>query len=332
MRSLFAVMMSSGGLGGLDNLRKSKNGLYIGLAITALLSLLLLLFVNICFVYMAIALIMYGVPTYFGLKSKKKLAVFGLVLLLVLGLAWGAMFANNINTFTGEKVTASKYLSNGTVAPIHGVPDSTYQYEVSLSEGSIYKNVTLSYYDTQDTNSIKRVSMNTTNNLTYTASAVLGTSGIYAYYFSVWDGSETISTPIGTGPITASNGEIYGIYLQLCVFLAYLQIGLLFFMLLVLTWWMDRSKQRMQEQFNEAQAKRSAAAGEEKFVCSECGSDVPADAEKCPQCGERFDDAKETAKPATEDVKKCPKCGAAIFDTDKKCWNCGKILENKDQK
>jgi ribosomal protein L40E len=28
---------------------------------------------------------------------------------------------------------------------------------------------------------------------------------------------------------------------------------------------------------------------EEGFVCSECGADVPADAKKCPKCGEKFD-------------------------------------------
>jgi len=28
----------------------------------------------------------------------------------------------------------------------------------------------------------------------------------------------------------------------------------------------------------------------EKFVCSACGAEVPADATECPQCGDKFDE------------------------------------------
>jgi ribosomal protein L40E len=103
--------------------------------------------------------------------------------------------------------------------------------------------------------------------------------------------------------------------------IAFFNIGLLFYMLLILVWWMDRSRKKMEGEVKKREAAKAVAT--EKMVCSECGSDVPADAEKCPQCGERFDDAQ---KNATAEEKKCPKCNAVIFDTDKKCWNCGTEL------
>jgi ribosomal protein L40E len=36
----------------------------------------------------------------------------------------------------------------------------------------------------------------------------------------------------------------------------------------------------------EAMGKGTSGEG---FVCSECGADVPAEAKRCPKCGERFD-------------------------------------------
>jgi ribosomal protein L40E len=327
--------MSSGGLGGyLDNLRKSKNGLLIGLGITALLSLLLMLYTwYICFSYMAIALVMYGVPTYFGLKSKKKLAVFGLVLIVILGVGWGLMMANSDENNKGSTVSADTLLSNGTVTPMHGDTSTLFTYTVELASNAPYKNVTLQYENYWKAGDWRDVAMTTSDNLTYTAQLNVDDSATFIYQFVVWDGTQNVTTGTGYGPIAANSGQITTFWLSNGMILSFLQVGLLFFMLLVLTWWMDKSKARMQSQFEEAKAKKAAADKDEKFVCSECGSDVPMDADKCPQCGEKFDEEKAVeVKKTSEEVNKCPKCGAAIFETDKKCWNCGKVLEKQDLK
>lgn len=104
----------------------------------------------------------------------------------------------------------------------------------------------------------------------------------------------------------------------------FIQVGLLFFLLLVLNWVTDRSKGKMAEaqkaQENKAEERKAETkGGKEKFVCSECGAEVPVDAKTCPQCGEKFDDDGEYV---------CTECGAKVKESDKKCWNCGKEFEN----
>jgi DNA-directed RNA polymerase subunit RPC12/RpoP len=57
---------------------------------------------------------------------------------------------------------------------------------------------------------------------------------------------------------------------------------------------------------------------------------VPASADRCPQCGERFDDSKDEPKRPKEkkDEFVCTECGAAVDEKAKTCWNCGKEFEN----
>jgi ribosomal protein L40E len=79
---------------------------------------------------------------------------------------------------------------------------------------------------------------------------------------------------------------------------------------------MDRSKNKIFEMEQKRAQTKERMVRDEKFVCSECGAEVPADADKCPGCGEKFDD---------EDLK-CPQCSAKLLKTDTKCWNCGRKL------
>jgi ribosomal protein L40E len=104
------------------------------------------------------------------------------------------------------------------------------------------------------------------------------------------------------------------------VYVGILQIGLLFYLLLVLTWWMDRSKAKMAEFDRARKQEKKGDDGQkvvDKFVCSECGADVPSEANQCPRCGEKFESAVE---------RECAFCKAKVLDTDVKCWNCGKEL------
>jgi hypothetical protein len=341
--------MSNGGFGDImTKLRGSKTGLILGLSLTAIISLLLWVFTwYICFSAMAVAVIMYGIPFYFGFKNRKKLAVFGLALLVVLGLGWGLSMANTINSFDSETVSLDDYLVDGTVTPTKDLEDHNYTFEVTVLSTSAYDNVTVWVDNSWDSDDAVQYPMTFVGNVKdgqlFQANITLEDEGIYAYQFEIWDGEDFQTTDDGYGPINAQSGEIMNQAIFSGIYYSFFEVGLLFYMLLFLTWWMDRSKARMQKQMEEAKKRKKEAdakAGligsttEEKFVCSECGSEVPANADKCPQCGEPFDDASHEAKvaPGTAEERKCPKCNAVIFDTDKKCWNCGRELEDKDKK
>jgi len=334
--------MSIGGFGDMSGLRGSKKGAIVGLTLTAIVSILLWIFTwYICFSAMAVAVIMYGIPYYFGFKDRKKLAVFGLVLLIVMGLGWGFNMANSINSFDSDSVSLENYLADGTVTPSKNLENNTYVFSVVVLNSSAYKNVTLSLdnsWNTDDAieyNNYSSVSTDSNGDRHYTWTLTLDDEGIYAYEYKIWNGEKFKSTDSGYGPVNAGSGEITNQAIFSGLYYTFFEIGLLFYMLLFLTWWMDRSKTKMQKQMEDAKKRKQeadrAAGTDEKFVCSECGTEVPANADKCPQCGERFDDKEETPKLEAKEEKKCPKCNAVIFDTDKKCWNCGRDLEGKDK-
>ena len=91
---------------------------------------------------------------------------------------------------------------------------------------------------------------------------------------------------------------------------SYLQFYAIYAILCGMVWWMRRARrmrekalEKWEEKRKEMEAKPadedarvpslSRAMGMESepdtFVCSECGVDVPADAKRCPSCGEKFD-------------------------------------------
>lgn len=316
----------------LSGIRKSKYATPLGLGLAALISVLLMVFAWwVCFSFLAIALVLYGVPTIFGFKNKKWLAVFGTVMLVVLGLTWTAMMYNQTINFEGETVESPNgAMVDGMVNPAVGVPGTFYTFNVTLTSGATDADVHL--YLTNDwdtgqsaiTNTSMPFSHNASNGAVYSRTIQLNESGLYGFEFlldTTGSGGSWEATYGAYGPVNANNNDILMYWLQSGMMIAFFNIGLLFYMLLLLVFWMDRSRKKMEGEMKKREAAKAVAT--EKMVCSECGSDVPADAEKCPQCGERFDDAQ---KNATAEEKKCPKCNAVIFDTDKKCWNCGTEL------
>ena len=133
-----------------------------------------------------------------------------------------------------------------------------------------------------------------------------------------------VLTDAGLGPIAMSMDAVLYSYLYYgIIFIGLFQIGLLFYLLLVLTWWMDRSKAKMAEFDKARKQEKKGDDGQkvvDKFICSECGADVPMDAKECPRCGEKFEEAVE---------RECPFCKAKVLESDVKCWNCGKALPKK---
>jgi len=294
--------------------KKSKIAIPFALVLTALIAFLLLIYASTLFCLMPalIALIAFAIPWYFGLKDRKKLAVFGLVLFIFLGLGWGLVRYDIITSATAPNLSSSDHiLSNGMIVPFRNDGTNLYSFTVTLNGGTNSSEVFVTVYDIWG-------GVGTRYNMTYDASLSSGLgNGHYVYivnktlansvfqsaFFYRLNSDTLIATPYAIGPIGASNSDILTHELYFEVMVVFLNIGLLFYVILLLTWWMDSNKKK----FEAMQKKRAeqpsnalppppgdqaatSAVKTEKFVCSACGGEVPVDAKECSQCGEKFED------------------------------------------
>jgi len=326
-----------------DEFRKKKYAIWVGMALTTIICIILLttLLAYFCFMALAIALLAYGIPYFFGLRSKKKLAIFGLVLFLILGIALGTSSYMRYDGHPGDVVSSQdNVMVNGTVTPYRGTSLTTYQFSVELVGGTPSSQVRVNITDLMSTLPSLNLSMTPQSPVSGGYRYVANTTvweGLFAYNFLVYNGTWT-ATSYGYGPLSMETGRFFTQLLSSGIMGVFLNIAILFFLFLILSWWMEAFKVRREKLQKEAAEKKSkdgktaeegkgepAKPGKgktvEKFVCSECGADVPADAKKCPQCGEPFEEDK------GEYI--CTECGAKVKESDAKCWNCGKELKTK---
>lgn len=313
----------------MKGVRQSKNAIPIGLVLTlaacVLLTLVTHLWVSqmLCLLPMIVALVAYYIPTYFGLRDRKKLAIFGLALFLVVGLALGGALYKTVDDYEPVELSSEdNLLIGGIVSPSHGEPGDAFQFTVYLTSGSNSSNVRLLLLNNWGTGENPNVTMAFNQALSsglvaaYTVTLTGMEKGIYYYQFGTFNGTNWITTEQGFGPVNADLGEVLSNSLISGTVYSFYSMAVLFYILILLTWWMDRSKKKIFEMEQKRAQTMERKVRDEKFVCSECGAEVPADADKCPGCGEKFDD---------EDLK-CPQCSAKLLKTDTKCWNCGKKL------
>lgn len=313
-----------------EDFKKKKYAVPAGLLLTAIVTCAVLLTTYyMCFSYAAVSVLAFGIPYYFGLKSIKKLAIFGLALFLFLGLAFGVYSFYEWKGVEGKPVgSESGLLVNGTMTKLD--PDM-FQYSVFIVGGNGSEEVHV-VTESQWTESIKYNNTlipwgpPTALGQLYVNNTTLP-KGVYFYYFELNTGSEWLRSEYGMGPINVSDGDFLSAMLLSRILLVFLNIALLYYILLGLVYWSKSSRKRYEELRKDKEektmpGKKEDESGqvEEKFVCSECGAEVPPDATECPQCGEPFEEEKETMI--------CSSCGAEVDRDAESCWNCGKRFAN----
>ncbi len=116
-----------------------------------------------------------------------------------------------------------------------------------------------------------------------------------------------------TGPVFSDSWAVaVPVIMYITLYQSYLQFFAIYAIICAMIWWMRRARRMREKAVEEWEKKRkeievkppsgsddssmpnlSRAMGLEAepdtFVCSECGVDVPADAKRCPSCGEKFD-------------------------------------------
>ncbi|HXZ23882.1 MAG TPA: zinc ribbon domain-containing protein [Methanomassiliicoccales archaeon] len=326
----------------LSKMRGTRQGIILGILVTFVASYFVLVYLGLsfCLAPAIIALMMYFVPRWFGLTNRKYHAVFGVVFLIAIGLMLGATVYYGDTGLKAAPVDSSdKVLTAGTVTPFNGPAGGVYNYSVVVAGGNTTPILKLHVVDTwslEDTakNMTTFVPVDATHNRFYLQSTASANS-IYYYYFEYTTpgaSPTTVTAGYGAGPITASNGDIFAHDMTVWTGYVLYLVGLLFFMLLILTWWMDSSRKKFEAKQRNLPPK---VTGDKpgKFVCSECGAEVPADATQCARCGERFEETDKpkeatAAAPKSAEEFVCSECGKTVKATDNKCWNCGKEFEN----
>ena len=304
----------------------------------------------ICFGYLIVALVGYYFPYFFGLKSKKKLAIWGIVLMLVIAVPFGMSIALEQKGALNTPVSSSDgTIMNGTVTPTIGAAGNSYNYTVVISGSAKYVN--LLYTDSWSGGSTNITMHNGgaasggTGTLYWADVNNIGNASEYAYMFAYLstDGSYITTSNYNYGPITASDASFYGHWIEEAMISTFLMVGALFYLLLLLNWVTDKTKKKAETMQKGLEDKNKTAQNEtaqaakktdkgDKLVCSECGADVPADAKVCPQCGERFDEEEDKTEQAAKKTDKgdklvCSECGADVPADAKVCPQCGERFD-----
>ncbi|MCG7844660.1 MAG: zinc ribbon domain-containing protein [Methanomassiliicoccales archaeon] len=314
----------------MKGIRQSKMavplGMVLAILVTVFLTVISYLWVSqiLCLLPMLVALLAYGIPTYFGLKDRRKLSVFGLGLFMIVGVSLGAALYTTIDNYQGEPISSDdNALIAGSVSPAQGVPGDGFTFTVTSASPSINETVYVILINNWGTAGEDRnLTMSTSSdpNATvwvYSLAVNDLDEGIYYFQFGLIDDGHAVTTDQTFGPVNADMGTVLTNSMLSGIMVAFMNMAVLFYILVLLTWWMDRSKKKIFEMEQKRGKPKEKKAVDEKFVCSDCGADVPASADKCPSCGAKFDD---------EGELKCPQCAAKILKSDTKCWNCGKQL------
>lgn len=311
----------------MESVGKTKWGSIAVLLITGLACYLVLAVAStVCFSYLLIAIMAYGIPFLFGVRGMKKMLVYGLVLFLALGLAFGVQMYMQYTGGGGITVSsADGVLIDGIVEPYRGDNGTLHHFSVQVTEID-YDEVHLIYQNRLSTDDPVNLSssgfVNISGGRTYFFNETIG-EGLFQYQFQANGTSGWTFTSIGTGPVNVPDSYLLQQLLISSILLVFFQIGILFFLILALVWVSDRSKKTMQEAMKK-EKERMAPSPQEKVVCSECGSEVPFNAKECPQCGEPFEDE----EGEEEGEFMCTECGATVKESDARCWKCGKEFEN----
>jgi len=321
-----------------EEFKKTKWAVPVGLVLTIIVCVVILITTwYMCFSYAIIAILAFAIPYYFCMVDLKKLAIFGLGLFLILGVAFGVYSADYYKSLEGDAVwSPNGILTNGTMESMGG---DTFQYKVLVENGTGSEQVVvivegnwgseITYNETMDP-----FGSPTSDGQYYIKNLTLADNDLYFYgygtNFTGEDAEGWTYTYRGTGPIRVPYTDFVVSWILSDILVVFLNIAILYYILLGIVFWTKSSKRRYAEMQKErdqlALPKEEPPGSEERFVCSNCGVEVPPDAKECPQCGEPFDDEEDKREEPLGEMK-CPECGATLTENDRKCWNCGKKLK-----
>jgi RNA polymerase subunit RPABC4/transcription elongation factor Spt4 len=346
--------------GFIRNLKDMKGGWLVFVMLTVPLALLMSISSS-CLAPLAIALITFGIPYLFGVRSIKTMLKTGTVVIILTGILTGVMWThflyNQMFVFE-ERTLANKNMVNGTVTPYLGDEETLFNYTVVYRGSEEQSNLTI-YVNITDWGGgeEKSISLYRSGSLYYKETTL--DSNFYYYRFSLYsNGTGNWSeTDPGTGPVNIEYSGMMGTQILYGLVSMFLGAGLFFYMVVILYHWrrsMKEERGKWKEELksaaeeieeDEEEMEEEVDIEEGEYECTECGATVNAEAEVCPQCGESFDEEEEEGQgePTTDkdsdkkalpkenvtsEIYTCTECGADVKGDDTVCPGCGEPFED----
>lgn len=274
-------------------------------------------------------LFMLGIMWQLGVKGVKKLLILGVVACIAFAGVWVVYFTDYYQHIEPKIATSTNAtLADGMVTPLFGDSSTHFNYtltihlpgtnatveEVSVATASVA-------FPSAEANNYTMVKDVARSNATVwyyyyntTVSKPINQFLFWAKINGTWriaderraDGTELALN----GPVYKSTSAVMAPLVPISFIQAFVGVYPLYALLLLMIWWTRRARKMRVEAYERAVEERAKekegipqerakvpslaeAMGKdtsgEGFVCSECGADVPAEAKRCPKCGERFD-------------------------------------------
>lgn len=304
-----------------EDLKQKKWVWVVYVLLTIPINLLLALPVN-CLAFILMGLVTFGIPYLFGVRSVRTFLKVGTLIIIITGILFGAIYNhfmyNQMFYYIFEQRTVSDtQLVEGAVTPYLGNETTSFNYTVRYIGTESNTNITVYVNITDTTGKLKEsIPLKHADGLYYNETAL--DKDIYSYYFVVNLNStgEWLTTDPGFGPITVPYSESLTTNILYGVISMFLNSGIFFYMFLAIYYWRKSAvsdKMKMEEDLSVAEKEKTneTVLEEEEvkdvkgeFTCTACGADVDADADRCPNCGEEFEEEDETENEDEDHLKK----------------------------
>lgn len=327
----------------LDAIASKKWGPILGIIIAFVIAYLMLVYVSpyLCFGTLLVAVIIFFIPYYFGLKKFKWLAVWGIVFILLMPVPFAATQVNTAYDYDDRGLTASATdgtLVNGIVVPYTDSEDGVYTYTVEADPKYGVVSLMLANVYTDDKYSghlMSKTGVTEDGKTIWTLSFDDLKTGYYQYYFEgVYvneEKEEKVHTGALIGPINDTKDGLYMEMLKSSLISMVLYVGLLYFLLMFMMYTNRRNREMFEKQ--RANQSRPQEGPDGTFHCPKCNSEVIKGQKFCPQCGESFAvEPREVQMPSApfkgaDDDYFCTECGTKVDENATVCPGCGKKFE-----
>jgi predicted amidophosphoribosyltransferase len=343
-----------------EKLKKNKWVWAIYIPLTIPVNVFLALSGN-CLALIMVGLLTFGIPYLFGVRSIRTFLLVGIVIILITGIIYGAlytyfMYNQTYYPYFEDRFVDDTELMDGIALPYRGNDTTSFNYTVTYTGIESPVNITV-YANITDLQGEfeKSIPLINAGSLYYNETVL--DKDIYAYHFALYDNNSKTwtETEIGFGPVTIPFTDLLVAQTFYGIISIFLNSGIFFFMFIALYYWRKsaqdqkekwseemKTAEKTKEKSREQKAKKEEGQEKGEFTCNSCDATVDSDAEKCWNCGEEFtgeeEDEEEDKEEGEEDKKEepieefeCTSCGADVNSEATVCPNCGEPFDDDEE-